>query len=180
MTGTYSTIIGSITTHSNSVAARTITSQICAFHVDNLKEQKQMKLTDWENIENTHSMPCITSTSWVFWSGVIRANTVALSINWGAPVWRERVTASVRISTRIGFIQVKILKNFLDFSCVMTWELRQNLKLHLCEVGSLPSAGAEGSALWSRQRLCHTKQSDSLAPACHTYLHQHLQQPSVG
>lgn len=147
---------------------------------DNLKEQMQMKLTDWENTLNTHSMPCSISTSWVFRSGVIRANTVALSIIWGAPVWRERVTAPVRIFTHIGFIQVKILKNFLDFSSVMTWKLGQNLKVHLCEVRSVPSAGAGGSVLWSQQRLCHTKQSDSLVPACHTYLHRHLQQPSVG
>lgn len=64
---------------------------------ENLTEQKRMNLTDWQSIENTHSRPCSTSTSWVFWSGVIRANTVPLSMSWGAPVWRERVTASLRI-----------------------------------------------------------------------------------
>lgn len=35
----------------------------------------------------THSMLCKTSTSSVFWSGAMRANTVALSTSCSTPVW---------------------------------------------------------------------------------------------
>ena len=94
-------------------------------------------------------MPCRTSTRWVFWSGVIRANTVALSISWGAPVWRERVTASVRILTQIGFMQVKILKNVQDFSILMIWELGQNLYL-LQELGEVLYGHGKGFATHSK------------------------------
>lgn len=38
----------------------------------------------------THSMLCRTSTSWVFWSGAMRANTVALSTSCSATVRGHR------------------------------------------------------------------------------------------
>lgn len=39
----------------------------------------------------THSMLCRTSTSWVFWSGAMRANTEALSTSCSAPMWLQKV-----------------------------------------------------------------------------------------
>lgn len=73
------------------------TFQQCSWKVNRVDEAAAVKTDGNEpkcscssRIREAHSMPCRTSTSWVFWSGAMRANTVALSASCSAPMWEEK------------------------------------------------------------------------------------------
>lgn len=95
---TYSTVVGTIATHSNNVAARrwksnSSESDLTTSAWGNMRKYEE--ICSGADQQTTHSMFCSASTSWVFWSGAMRAKTVPLSTSCSAPVWtNETITAA--------------------------------------------------------------------------------------